>query len=272
MLRPLLVLIITASLVSCAPMPPKPITVDSNYNAESLDAAVVEQFRKAEEEFCKWHTPDPTLSSPPPCAELPASPPVTRVKVFITSEPRNLISEEIIRQQVIRSELMTAVERQIADVVIVIRAYNVEISDGASTTESIMLEQHQVSNIMGRTFFMPDASSWSVDIMHRGITGVYELAYTIQSNSGQELAQRVHRDRIERETTTCSQPKIINVFGGVSPANFWANDALKSKCTGGGPVSSKSAVQQQIEEVIGHLVRKAVLDIHNPDTQKIKKE
>lgn len=119
---------------------------------------------------------------------------------------------------------------------------------------------------------MPDASSWNVDILHHSITGAYELAYTIQSHRGQELAQHVQRNRIERKTTTCSQPKVINVFGGVSAAKFWANDELKSKCTGGGPVSSKSVVQQQVEEVIGHSVRKAVLDALSPDTQKMKKE
>lgn len=183
----------------------------------------------------------------------------TQRKVHVTSNPRSLISEDIVRQEIVRSAAITLAEPPAADVIIEIQSYHVEISDDDGATETLLVDKSRVGNFWGAALLMPDSSTYSVDLQKQSISALYEVAYTIQRAGSPGSTPHVARDRLEMQATKCSQPKIINAFGGVSAADFWANDQLKALCTTGGPGISRQTAQVRVERDIGQAIRKEIL-------------
>jgi len=182
-------------------------------------------------------------------------------KVLVTSSPRDLISEDIVRQQILKSASIISADRTRADIIIEIQSYNVEINIDGGSTESILLNKSSVPNGIEAFFKMPESSTYSIDIQHQRIVGAYEVAYTLQTPVATTETPHVMRDSIELKTTTCSQPKVINAFGGVSVAGFWASDQLKAQCLNGGSTISRQGAQAQIENAIGRGVRGEIFKV-----------
>lgn len=100
--------------------------------------------------------------------------------VYLTSEPRNLNTESIIRKAINRGDVIQFVERPDAELILSIKAYNFDYSDSGSQTETVSLAKYQVENFMGAFILMSESSSYNVDINTQRGVGAYEVAYSIK--------------------------------------------------------------------------------------------
>lgn len=208
-----------------------------------------------------------TISEPVSPASVPQDQLPPR-KIFITSEPHSLLIEDMARRLVASPALTIVDNRKAADIVLKAEAYNFDFSDGGADTQHYSLPKYMVPNIVGAAFYMPDSSSYNVDIQHFKAEAAYEFAYTVTTPSGQMIGQKVIRDRIEREGSQCSQPTVINAFGGVQPAQFWASDELQSKCSQPSERPSKSAMQSDAEARIATEMQQHLTIVSLPEPPK----
>lgn len=228
-----MLLLMLAVAACAAAAPAQRITVEADYNLQSL----------VDDEYAQGHA---------------ASPPK---KVYVTSNPRSLIAEDIIRRQILRSSSITSADLAAADIVVEIQDYNTEINDEGGNVEPVLIDKSSVPNFLGAALLMPKSSSYSIEIQRQRIVGSYEVAYTLGAAGMAGAAPHVMRDNIELKATTCTQPKVINAFGGVTAADFWASDQLKTLCTNSGPPISRQIAQERIESAIGQAIRGEIINI-----------
>ena len=102
-------------------------------------------------------------------------------------------------------------------------------------TTTVTYARHQVGLLRAATL-MPDRSSYSYDITTGGaeIDFGYVITITVPGfPSHEELVRGV----VSAGFTRCQNPRVTNVFGGVQPAGFMANDEMERLCSGSSSVS-----------------------------------
>jgi len=201
--------------------------------------------------------------------------PVTKPrKVFVTSEPHSLLLEDLARRMLADPAFTLTDDKASAEMILRVEAYNFDFSDNGSDSQHVSLGKYQIPNLVGAAFFMPEASSYNVDIQHFRAEAAFEFAYSLLSPSGALVTQKVIRDHIERESTQCSQPTVNNAFGGVVPAQFWASDDLQAQCSRPDERPSKSDMQDRAESKIGQQMRTQLIDLElpKPPVKAVKKQ
>lgn len=207
-------------------------------------------------------TPTEPVASATPVQDQPPVPPR---KIFIISEPHSLLIEDMARRLIDAPSLAIVDDRRNADIVLRVEAYNFDFSDSGTDTQHISLPKYLVPNIVGAAFYMPDASSYNLDIQRHRAETAFEFAYTVLAPSGAVVDQKVIRDRIERESAQCSRPTVNNAFGGIQPAQFWASDDLQSECSQSSERPTKSAMQSEAEAKISTEMLHHLLTVSMPE-------
>ncbi|MGT2495037.1 hypothetical protein ACU4GD_43325 [Cupriavidus basilensis] len=113
----------------------------------------------------------------------------------------------------------------------------------AERTETVTIAQYNVS-FLAAALLMPRNASYLYDKRTGGIA--IEYAYELKVGPGKP---DLLRDTINRTYSACSNSRIVNVFGGVSAADFVANDSMRADCSG-----SATDISQLRKEVEGLLV------------------
>lgn len=148
---------------------------------------------------------------------------------------------------------------------------NDEKSDSATINiivEKLRSEERQLPNqsqtitysrsdvdFLKSALLMPSNSSY----MYEWKTGGVELeyGYVVRLNqNGKILLDELIRGKITEKFVSCDNPRIVNVFGGATRAEFIANNDMSSKCAGAN--NSNPSIQDAKEQVLNLLVDKIV--------------
>ena len=102
-------------------------------------------------------------------------------------------------------------------------------------TQTITYAKHEV-NLVGAVLLMPRNASYHYELISGGVE--IEYGYVIKAIQENEMIyDEVIRGKVNREYRLCQNARIQNVFGGVSAANFVANNDMQLRCNGPNSVS-----------------------------------
>lgn len=128
-------------------------------------------------------------------------------------------------------------------------------------TQTVTYSQFQV-NLLEAALLMPRNASYLFDITTGGAEIEYGFVLTVTRN-GTQLKDEVVRGRLSSEYRRCTNQRIQNVFGGVAPAGFVANDDMRSRCSGGDNKSIDTLRTESLEKISASLVEvEAIRRIH----------
>ena len=102
-------------------------------------------------------------------------------------------------------------------------------------TQTITYAQHEVSFLAG-ALLMPRNASYLYEVVSWGNEINYGYVVTAVVD-GKVVCDEVVRGKVEAEYSRCQNARIQNVFGGVSSAEFVANDDMQRRCSIPSPVS-----------------------------------
>lgn len=120
-------------------------------------------------------------------------------------------------------------------------------------TQTVMYASHQV-NLLAAALLMPRNATYSYEV----ITGGIELSYAFEvkaTDRRQPPFDRLVRKTASREWHSCSNARIQNVFGGIQPASFVANDHMQQVCSSSAAPASPSAVRDQALDDVVQVIR-----------------
>lgn len=123
-----------------------------------------------------------------------------------------------------------------------------------SQSQTVTYAQHDV-DLLKAALLMPRNASY----MYEWKTGGVELeyGYVIRLNqNGKVLLDELIRGTITEKFVSCDNPRIVNVFGGTTRADFVANSDMSSRCSGA--TSSSPSAQDIKGRVLALLVDKIV--------------
>lgn len=122
-----------------------------------------------------------------------------------------------------------------------------EINDSGSRTETVIYANHQV-NLFSAALLMPKGASYHVDVERSEI--VLQYAYFVQALDGPSDPVR-REGRLSSLRTRCMNPRIVNVFGGVTSAGFVANEQMKQMCEAPQGASRQDLESQASRALLG---------------------
>lgn len=95
-------------------------------------------------------------------------------------------------------------------------------------TETISYGKNELGSLSA-IFLMPDKSSYIYEEVKDG--GEIEYGYVVtEIKNNSKLYDKVIRGKVSISNVSCNNLRIQNVFGGSSPANFYATEDMKSRC------------------------------------------
>jgi hypothetical protein len=118
----------------------------------------------------------------------------------------------------------------------------------APQIQTITYPQHEVYTLMA-VMFMPRNASYVYE-QKTEATNI-EYGYSIKIiHKGVTISDEVLRGVLSETYTSCQNQRIVNVFGGTSKADFIANDAMKSNCSGSNTMPTPVDFRKRIEGLI----------------------
>ena len=121
-----------------------------------------------------------------------------------------------------------------------------------SSTETIRYAQHEV-NLISAALLMPRNATYMFDRVSGGIAVDYRFNIRISLEEENILSDRVN-ERKERIYINCTNQRIVNVFGGVSRADFIANQHMGNICSVGSMPSNPADLLDEIAEDIANVI------------------
>lgn len=118
-----------------------------------------------------------------------------------------------------------------------------DVSQRGPTTQVVTYATHQV-NLLGAVLLMPKNASYAFDYTFSAAS--VEYAFEIKYGSNNAIV----RDRRTAETGVCSNARIINVFGGIQPASFVANDHMANLCNNNRGTLDANSVRRDVLRTI----------------------
>lgn len=115
-------------------------------------------------------------------------------------------------------------------------------------TQPVMYSRGQV-DLLAAAMLMPRNASYLYDLTTGGIELAYAFDIKVQSK-GVAAYDTLLRDKINKQWRTCSNARIQNVFGGVEPATFVANDHMQQTCHGGEPMNAEQVRDEALNRVM----------------------
>lgn len=115
-------------------------------------------------------------------------------------------------------------------------------------TLTITYAQHQV-NLISAALLMPRNASYLYEVVSGGAE--IEYGYVVSAiTDGKTAYDKVIRGKVGGEYRHCQNARIQNVFGGVNPADFVANEDQQQRCSG----PSATSMDQLRNEVLSKVV------------------
>lgn len=102
-------------------------------------------------------------------------------------------------------------------------------------TETIRYAQGQV-NVMAAALFMPRNATYAYNYTSDSLSIEYGFEVSVIEN-GKTVHTEVVRGRDHATNSSCSGATVQNVFGGVQPAGFVANDDMAARCRNTGRIT-----------------------------------
>jgi hypothetical protein len=99
------------------------------------------------------------------------------------------------------------------------------------TRDTITYAQYQV-NMAYAVLLMPRNASYLYDVSRSGASIEYGYVVTVEDGRTPRF-EKIVRGTLSAEQVRCSNARIQNVFGGVTSADFVANDDMASRCRKG---------------------------------------
>lgn len=121
-------------------------------------------------------------------------------------------------------------------------------------SQTITYAFHNVDPVQA-ALFMPRHASYMYDIKSGGVELEYGYVVHLEQN-GITLLDELVRGTIKENFVRCENPRVVNVFGGITRANFVANGDMSSRCSGA--TTSSPSVQTLKGQVLALLVDKIV--------------
>jgi hypothetical protein len=194
--------------------------------------------------FTKAQLEGPVRQSFPDFAARSLEGMVTVVQIK-TEPPKRLVEEDVIEALRRKSDLlMVTREDRPSAIVVLIRELQFEERQEQDRTQTIVLNDYDV-DVMKAVLLMPRNASYLYDYSEGGA----EIAYAYEivvSQGGRAIFEKLIRKSVKRSYTSCSNPRIRNVFGGIQRADFWANDAVRSRCQNAGQRVRTSDLRQDV--------------------------
>ncbi|BBK37729.1 hypothetical protein STAQ_28070 [Allostella sp. ATCC 35155] len=166
-----------------------------------------------------------------------------------TSPPDRLLTEDLRDKLRKKSANISIVDSDKAQVRVTVSRLQWDEQRKAPSSQTIMYAQHQV-NLLGAVLLMPRNASYLYEVT----TGGVDLSYAFEIKAhGERIApfDRLIRERESRGWSQCANARIQNVFGGVQPASFVANDHQVSTCSGSGTqISSDELRSSALDKVV----------------------
>ncbi len=133
------------------------------------------------------------------------------------------------------------------DVVITIELLRNEEKNLPEKTETISYSQYDV-NALQAALFMPRNASYLYEVTSGGAEIEYGYAISI-NQKGRKIYDDTIRGRVNKKYQHCKNARIQNVFGGVVPANFIANDHMQKTCSQNESISIDSLRQEVFDKI-----------------------
>lgn len=96
-------------------------------------------------------------------------------------------------------------------------------------TQTVTVSKANI-NVLKATLLMPSYASYMYDLKVGGVE--LDYGYSLEVFKGEELLHdEFVRGHIVRIYQSCENARVVNVFGGVQPASFFANSDMEDKCT-----------------------------------------
>jgi hypothetical protein len=119
--------------------------------------------------------------------------------------------------------------------------------------ENVIYERNQV-NFVNAVFDMPNHASFVYDVVT--IENKIEYGYIISAYSaGVKISEEIVRGHVESNSVSCRNAKIQNVFGGVLPSGFIANEDMARRCRNDGEKTSDELKTEVYKEVLNAILR-----------------
>lgn len=109
-------------------------------------------------------------------------------------------------------------------------------------------------DILSAALFMPKNASYQFDLKSGGAELDYGYVVSTWKN-GVKLDERVLRGKLGGSFRKCENPRVINVFGGVSSAGFMANDDMKQACSNQKDVSMDGLRSELLEKISADVLK-----------------
>lgn len=120
-------------------------------------------------------------------------------------------------------------------------------------TQTVTYARHQV-NLVSGVLLMPNNSSYLYDLITGGTAIEYGYVVTAKAE-GAVIYDEIARGNINEEYSRCQNARIRNVFGGVSPANFVANNGMQSRCNGPSSSSLEDIRKRVYSEIANEVLK-----------------
>lgn len=133
------------------------------------------------------------------------------------------------------------------DAVITIELLRNEEKSLPEKTETISYSQYDV-NALQAALLMPRNASYLYEVTSGGAEIEYGYAISV-NQKGRKIYDDIIRGRVNKKYQRCQNARIQNVFGGVAPANFIANDHMQKTCSQNDSISIDSLRQEIFDKV-----------------------
>lgn len=123
-----------------------------------------------------------------------------------------------------------------------------------SQSQTISYARHEV-DMVSAVLLMPRNASYVYEWSRGGVELEYGYVVRVSQNN-KVLLDELMRDTLTEKFVSCSNRRVVNIFGGAERADFVANSDMSSKCSGS--TSSIPSIQDMKNRVLTLLTEKIV--------------
>lgn len=181
------------------------------------------------------------------------------VYVQVNVTPSDRLMEEDLKEKLRQisnnyTVLKNGEQGSVTTINVVVEKLRFEDRQLPSQSQTITYAQHDV-DLLKAALLMPRNASYMYDWKTGGVE--LEYGYVVRLNqNGKVLLDELIRGTFTEKFVSCDNPRIVNVFGGSTRADFVANSDMSSRCSGA--TSSNPSAQDLKGKVLVLLVEKIV--------------
>lgn len=170
------------------------------------------------------------------------------VAVLLKIDPPDRLLLEDLKGALRGQAHITLIDAEEKDAVIVqVRKLQTEERTNSPATQTVVLGPGDI-DFFSYALLMPRNASYAFELVEGSAS--IEYAYEIQHlGGGKVIEDKLLRDKVSDSYKSCSNARVINVFGGVQAAGFYANERMKNLCSGGRAVAASDLRPQVIRRV-----------------------